>query len=89
MKSSTKQHLAKTITWRLISVIITVLIAYVMTGSVEAGLLIGGVDAAVKMGLYFLHEQAWHRAHKRAKHRQKVQNLSIIKPKQQRGSNNG
>ena len=41
---SRKRHLAKTITWRIIGTIDTIILSWIITGEVEKGLAIGGVE---------------------------------------------
>ena len=57
------KSLYKTITWRIFSVISTVLIIYVMTGDIASSLAIGGVDALVKTFAYYFHERIWNGIH--------------------------
>ena len=56
-----KRHIAKTITWRIIGTLDTMIIAWIITGSWEWGLAIGGVEIFTKMILYNLHERAWYK----------------------------
>ena len=56
-----KRHIAKTITWRIIGTLDTMIIAWIITGSLEWGLTIGGIEVFTKMILYFLHERAWYK----------------------------
>lgn len=58
---SYKRHIAKTISWRIIGTIDTIILSGVITGSLTLGLAIGGVEIIIKMVLYFLHERAWYR----------------------------
>ena len=58
---SYKRHVLKTITWRIIGTLDTMIIAWVITGSWEWGLAIGSIEVFTKMVLYFLHERAWYR----------------------------
>jgi uncharacterized membrane protein len=58
---SYKRHIAKTISWRIIGTIDTIILSGVITGSLTLGLAIGGVEIITKMVLYFLHERAWYR----------------------------
>ena len=58
---SRRRHLAKTITWRLIGTIDTVLIGWVVTGDPWIGIQVGGVEMVTKMVLYYFHERAWFR----------------------------
>lgn len=56
-----KRHIAKTITWRIIGTLDTMIIAWVITGSWEWGLAIGGIEVFTKMILYFFHERIWYK----------------------------
>lgn len=56
-----RRHIAKTISWRIVGTIDTILLSGIITGSWEMGLAIGGVEVLTKMVLYFLHERAWYR----------------------------
>ena len=58
---SYKRHIAKTISWRIIGTIDTMILSALITGSWEMGLTIGGVEVITKMILYFLHERVWYR----------------------------
>ena len=57
---SKKRHIAKTISWRIIGTLDTIILSGVITGSWVLGLTIGGVEIVTKMVLYFLHERAWY-----------------------------
>ena len=58
---SYKRHIAKTITWRIIGTLDTIILSGIITGSLTLGLAIGGVEIITKMVLYFLHERAWYK----------------------------
>ena len=58
---SRRRHLAKTITWRLIGTVDTILIGWVVTGDPWIGVQVGGVEMVTKMILYYFHERAWFR----------------------------
>ena len=59
MKSDHLRHIIKTITWRLIGTIDTIMIAWLISGDPKTGLKIGGIELFTKMVLYYLHERAW------------------------------
>ena len=46
---------------RVISVIVTTLVGWVVTGNPYIGLSIGAVDMLIKLGLYYLHETIWEK----------------------------
>ena len=58
---SYKRHIAKTISWRIIGTLDTMILSSIITGSWTIGLTIGGVEVITKMFLYFLHERAWYK----------------------------
>ncbi|RDK87320.1 DUF2061 domain-containing protein [Marinirhabdus gelatinilytica] len=59
--SSYKRHLAKTITWRLVGTIDTILLSWFVTGDLFTGLQIGLAETVTKLILYFLHERVWYK----------------------------
>jgi len=58
---SYKRHIVKTISWRIIGTLDTIILSGIITGSWETGLTIGGVEVITKMVLYFFHERAWYK----------------------------
>ena len=58
---SYKRHILKTISWRILGTVDTILLSWFITGSWKLGLSIGGVEVITKMVLYFLHERAWYK----------------------------
>ena len=58
---SRKRHILKTISWRIIGTLDTIILSGIITGSWKFGLAIGGVEVVTKMILYYLHERAWYK----------------------------
>jgi uncharacterized membrane protein len=58
---SYRRHIAKTITWRVIGTLDTILLSWLITGSLKWGVTIGGVELFTKMFLYYFHERAWYK----------------------------
>ncbi|MDF1673855.1 MAG: DUF2061 domain-containing protein [Vicingaceae bacterium] len=58
---SIKRHLSKTVTWRVIGTIDTMLLAWLISGDPMTGLKVGGIEILTKMILYYLHERAWYK----------------------------
>jgi uncharacterized membrane protein len=56
-----KRHIAKTITWRIVGTIDTIILSWIITGDLGIGMAIGGVEVITKMALYFLHERFWYK----------------------------
>ncbi len=58
---SYKRHIAKSISWRIVGTLDTIVLSGLITGSWTIGLTIGGVEVISKMILYFLHERMWYK----------------------------
>ena len=66
---SVKRHVAKTITWRIVGTLDTMVIGWLITGDVMTGLKIGGVEVVTKMILYYFHERMWFKINLGLPHR--------------------
>ena len=60
--ASQMRHILKTITWRFVGTLDTVILSWIISGSAEVGLSIGGLELITKMILYYLHERVWYRS---------------------------
>ncbi|HUS86691.1 MAG TPA: DUF2061 domain-containing protein [Bacteroidales bacterium] len=60
--------LLKTMSWRLVGTLDTMVISYVITGQVRSAISIGGIEVFSKMILYYFHERLWEKM-KRSKPR--------------------
>jgi uncharacterized membrane protein len=58
---SHKRHVMKTITWRLVGTVDTILIGWIISGNPLIGLKIGSVEIITKMVLYYIHERVWYK----------------------------
>jgi len=56
---SRKRHIAKTLTWRLIGTIDTIILSWIISGDPITGLQIGVFEVITKMLLYYVHERVW------------------------------
>jgi uncharacterized membrane protein len=56
-----KRHIAKTISYRIISTAIGFLIMYAVSGSVKVGAAFGIAELVYKPIQYYLHERIWYR----------------------------
>ncbi len=68
---SKKRHLAKTVTWRLVGTLDTMILAWAISGDPMVGLQVGGAEVVTKMILYYLHERAWYKIDYGLKQRRK------------------
>lgn len=55
------RHLAKSISWRIVGTLDTMVIATLISGNPLTGIKIGGVEVFTKIILYYLHERFWYR----------------------------
>lgn len=56
-----KKSILKSVTWRIIAVVITTAVAFMFTGKAALSVGIGSADSLVKLFGYYLHERAWNR----------------------------
>ena len=56
-----KRSLAKTISWRIVGTIATIIISWLITGALTLAFSIGIIELISKLVLYFLHERAWNK----------------------------
>lgn len=57
---SRKRHIAKTVTWRIVGTLDTMVLAWIISGNPLTGLKIGAIEVFTKMLLYYLHERVWY-----------------------------
>lgn len=59
--SANRRHLLKTISWRVVGTIDTMILAWLISGDPMIGLKVGFAEVITKMLLYYLHERAWYK----------------------------
>lgn len=59
--NSNNRHILKTISWRILGTIDTIILAWAITGDPYTGLQIGFTEVITKMVLYYIHERTWYR----------------------------
>lgn len=57
---TSKRSFAKTISWRIIGTLDTILISWFITGTFAFAISIGAIELFTKMILYFFHERVWN-----------------------------
>lgn len=58
-KDSNAKSLLKSISWRIVGTIDTIIISYFVTGQLVMAISIGSVEVFSKIILYYFHERAW------------------------------
>ncbi len=61
MKEKAYRSIVKTISWRVLGTIDTIVISYLITGSLAMAASIGSIEVVTKMILYYFHERAWNK----------------------------
>ena len=56
-----KRHIAKTISYRVISTLIGFVIMWVVSGSIKVGAAFGVAELVYKPIQYYLHERIWYK----------------------------
>jgi uncharacterized membrane protein len=59
LAESHTRSLLKGLTWRILATTATTIIAWLVTGHVEAALQIGFWEFFAKLGIYYVHERIW------------------------------
>ena len=57
---SPKRSIVKSISWRIMGTLDTIIISWVITGTLTLAFSIGLVELVTKMVLYFFHERIWN-----------------------------
>ena len=61
MKENKSRSIGKSISWRVLASCDTILISYLITGSIAIAATIGSIEVITKMVLYYFHERAWNK----------------------------
>lgn len=54
------KSVVKAISWRIVGTLDTVLISYILTGTLSMALSIGSIELFTKFFLYYAHERLWN-----------------------------
>jgi uncharacterized membrane protein len=55
------RSVVKTISWRTLGTLDTMIISYFVTGNLVMAASIGSIEVVTKMILYYFHERAWNK----------------------------
>ncbi len=61
ISNSTRRHFFKTITWRFIGTVSTIILSFWIWGDSTQSFQIGGAETLTKTILYYFHEKLWYR----------------------------
>ena len=54
------RSIVKSISWRVVGTVDTILISWIITGQIKTAFSIGAIELVTKMLLYFFHERVWN-----------------------------
>lgn len=54
------RSVVKSISWRIVGTVDTIIISWIVTGTLHLALSIGSIELITKMALYFFHERLWN-----------------------------
>jgi len=60
-KESRKRTILKTLSWRITATIATTMLVYLIIGKATVAITIGGLEAIVKLILFYFHERFWNK----------------------------
>ena len=55
------RSVVKTISWRTVGTLDTMIVSYFVTGNLIMAASIGSIEVITKMALYYFHERAWNK----------------------------
>ena len=61
MHEKAYRSVVKTISWRTVGTLDTMIISYFITGNLVMAASIGSIEVVTKMILYYFHERAWNK----------------------------
>lgn len=61
MHEKAYRSVVKTISWRTVGTLDTIIISYFVTGNLVMAASIGTIELVTKMVLYYFHERAWNK----------------------------
>jgi len=61
MQEKPFRSVVKTISWRTLGTLDTIIISYFVTGNLVMAASIGSIEVITKMILYYFHERAWNK----------------------------
>ena len=55
------RSLLKSVSWRLTGTLDTIVVSFLVTGTIKVAAAIGFVELFTKIGLFYVHERVWNR----------------------------
>ncbi|RXJ91553.1 hypothetical protein CRV01_00220 [Arcobacter sp. CECT 8983] len=61
MAEKAYRSVVKSVSWRAVGTLDTIIISYFITGDLTMAASIGSIELVTKMVLYYFHERAWNK----------------------------
>lgn len=61
MSETRSRSAAKSLSWRVVATLTTVLLVLAFTGEVSIALSVGGAEVVAKLIIFYVHERIWDR----------------------------
>lgn len=61
MRETRKRSIAKSVVWRLICVIVSIITSFLLIAKWDVAVAIGSIYNIITMILYYFHERTWNR----------------------------
>ncbi|UCE15699.1 MAG: DUF2061 domain-containing protein [Candidatus Bathyarchaeota archaeon] len=63
MMENRTRSIFKSVSFRLIATLTTVILVFVFTGEIVTSLKVGSIEFLAKIALYYFHERVWDKSH--------------------------
>jgi uncharacterized membrane protein len=60
MRETRKRSIAKSVMWRFICIVVSIVISFLLTGRWDVAVAIGSIYNVITMILYYFHERIWN-----------------------------
>lgn len=60
MRETRKRSVAKSIMWRVICIVVSIVVSFLLTNKWDVAVAIGGIYNVITMILYYFHERLWN-----------------------------
>jgi len=61
MSETSKRSIIKSMSWRFLATLTTIIVVFIFTGSLALSLGVGAVEVVAKLLLYYAHERTWNK----------------------------
>ncbi len=61
MRETRKRSIAKSIVWRFICIVVSIIVSFLLTAKWDVAVAIGSIYNVITMILYYFHERTWNR----------------------------